>query len=146
VDACVAAINQFAVTLYAHLLGAKAIFANIESVIALAFLTQYPTAALAAVGLTEKRLAAFPAYQGYSGKKPVAVLLVRLGQRCPDPGQWGDTRASFDRLDAVAALAGITPIAMESGKQRGVSFRWACNKRLHVAIKTFAANSRVSSS
>ena len=32
-----------------------------------------------------------------------------------------------------------------SGKHRGVSFRWACNKRLRVAITTFAANSRFSS-
>jgi len=59
--------------------------------------------------------------------------------------EWGDARAAFDHPDAIAALAGITPVTKASGKQRGVSFRWACNKRLRVAITTFAANSRFSS-
>jgi transposase len=56
--------------------------------------------------------------------------------------EWGDARAVFDRPDQVAALAGITPVTRTSGKQRGVSFRWACNKRLRQAITTFADNSR----
>jgi transposase len=206
VDARVAATNQLAALLDAHWPGAKAIFANIESAIALAFLTAYPTAASAA-SLTEKRLAAFCAKHGYSGRKPAAVLLARLrsmpvGVTDPDLSagvrdavlaqvavlsalntaiknldrsiaekmdthpdgdlfrsfpragtinaaqilaEWGDARAAFDRPDAVAALAGITPVTKASGKQRGVSFRWACNKRLRVAITTFAANSRFSS-
>src|SRR5262249_25997224 len=57
VEARVAATNQLAALLDAHWPGAKAIFANIESAIALAFLTRYPTAASAA-RLTEKQLAA----------------------------------------------------------------------------------------
>ncbi|WP_410628527.1 IS110 family transposase, partial [Amycolatopsis sp. cmx-8-4] len=77
VDTRVAAINQLAALLDAHWPGATAIFANIESAIALAFLTTYPTAASAAA-LTEKRLARFLAAQGYSGKKPAAVLPTRL--------------------------------------------------------------------
>ncbi|HKT03511.1 MAG TPA: IS110 family transposase [Rugosimonospora sp.] len=56
--------------------------------------------------------------------------------------EWGDARAAFDHPDAIAALAGITPVTKASGKQRGVSFRWACNKRLRQAITTFADNSR----
>ena len=206
VDARVAATNQLAALLDAHWPGAKAIFANIESAIALAFLTQYPTA-VSAAGLTEKRLAAFCAQQGYSGKKPAAVLLGRLrsapagtldpvvsegirdavlaqvgvltalntaiknldrsiGEKMdthPDGeifrsfpragtinagqilAEWGDAREVFNHPDAIAALAGITPVTKASGKQRGVSFRWACNKRLRVAITTFAANSRFSS-
>ena len=56
--------------------------------------------------------------------------------------EWGDARAAFDHPDAIAALAGITPVTKTSGKQRGVSFRWACNKRLRQAITTFADNSR----
>jgi transposase len=206
VDARVAATNQLAALLDAHWPGAKTIFANIESAIALAFLTAYPTA-VSAAGLTEKRLAAFCAKQGYSGKKPAAVLLARLrsapagtldpvvseGIRAavlaqvgvltalnvaiknldrsiaekmdthPDGeifrsfpragtvnagqilAEWGDARDAFDHPDAIAALAGITPVTKASGKQRGVSFRWACNKRLRVAITTFAANSRFSS-
>ncbi|MGH3738326.1 MAG: IS110 family transposase [Micromonosporaceae bacterium] len=206
VEARVAATNQLAALLDAHWPGAKAIFANIESAIALAFLTRYPTAACAA-SLTEKRLAAFCTKQGYSGKKPAAVLLARLRsapagvsdpdlstgvrdavlaqvgvltalntaintldrsiaekmdthpdgaifQSFPRAGtnnaaqilaEWGDAREAFDHPDAIAALAGITPVTRASGKQRGVSFRWACNKRLRQAITTFAANSRFSS-
>lgn len=203
VDARVAAVNQLAALLDAHWPGAKAIFASLSSAIALAFLTKYPTFASAA-SLTEKRLAAFCAKQGYSGKKPVTVLLARLraaptGTTDPDlaggvraavlahigvitalntaikdlegtideemaahpDGQvfqsfpragtvnaaqilaeWGDARTAFDHPDAIAALAGITPVTKASGKQRGVSFRWACNKRLRQAITTFADNSR----
>ena len=44
-------------------------------------------------------------------------------------------RAAFEHPDAIAALAGITPVTKASGKQRGVSFRWACNKRLRQAIR-----------
>jgi transposase len=206
VEARIAATNQLAALLDAHWPGAKAIFAKIESAIALAFLTRYPTAASAA-SLNEKRLAAFCAKQGYSGKKPAAVLLARLrsapvgaldpvvsagiqdavlaqvGQLAalntaikaldrsiaekmdthPDGevflsfpragtvnaaqilAEWGDAREAFDHPDAIAALAGITPVTKASGKQRGVSFRWACNKRLRLAITTFAGNSRHSS-
>jgi transposase len=44
--------------------------------------------------------------------------------------------------EAISALAGLVPVTRASGKHRGVSFRWACNKRLRVAITTFADNSR----
>src|SRR5947207_15436425 len=77
VEMRVAATNQLSALLDAHWPGAKAVFANIESAIALAFLTAYPTAASAA-GLTEKWLAEFCAQQGYTGRKPAAVLLARL--------------------------------------------------------------------
>jgi transposase len=206
VDTRVAAINQLAALLDAHWPGAKAIFANIESAIALAFLTTYPTAASAAA-LTENRLARFLTDRGYSGKKPAAVLLARLRSAPagvsdpdlaagvgdavlaqvsvlstlnsaikgldrsiaekmdthPDGGifrsfpragiinaaqilaEWGDARAAFTHPDAIAALAGITPVTKASGKQRGVTFRWACNKRLRLAITTYAGNSRFDS-
>ena len=44
--------------------------------------------------------------------------------------------------DCVAALAGVTPVTKQSGKYRGVEFRWACNKRFRRAVTTFAGNSR----
>jgi transposase len=44
--------------------------------------------------------------------------------------------------EAISALAGLVPVTRASGKHRGVSFRWACNKRLRVALTTFADNSR----
>ena len=206
VNARIAAANQLAAVLDAHWPGAKAIFAKVESAIALAFLTRYPTAASAA-SLTEKRLAAFCAQHGYSGRRPASVLLARLrsapaGASDPDLSagvrdtvlaqvsvvaalntaikaldrsiaekidthpdgaifqsfpragtinaaqilaEWGDARTAFDHPDTIAALAGITPVTKSSGKHRGVSFRWACNKRLRLAITTFAANSRFSS-
>jgi transposase len=44
--------------------------------------------------------------------------------------------------EAIAALAGLVPVTRASGKHHAVSFRWACNKRLRVALTTFADNSR----
>lgn len=200
----VAATNQLEALLDAHWPGGKAIFADTESAISLAFLRRYPTAA-AAAHLGEKRLATFLAKQGYSGKRPAAQLLARLraapagttdpvltvavgdavlafvevvaalntaikqldksvaarlGEHpdakiftsLPRSGQinaaqvlaeWGDVREAYDRPDAVAALAGVTPVTKESGKrQHAVHFRWACNKRFRVALTTFADNSR----
>ena len=45
----------------------------------------------------------------------------------------------------MAALAGLVPVTKKSGKHEAVHFRWACNKRLRVALTTFADNSRHSS-
>jgi transposase len=56
--------------------------------------------------------------------------------------EWGDSRDAYDGPDAVAALGGLVPVTRASGKYRGVNFRWACNKRLRVAVTTFADNSR----
>ncbi len=56
--------------------------------------------------------------------------------------EWGDSRAAYDGPDAVAALAGVTPVTKASGKQHAVHFRWACNKRFRQALTTFADNSR----
>ena len=56
--------------------------------------------------------------------------------------EWGDCRQAYDGPDAVAALAGVTPVTKQSGKHRAVHFRWACNKRFRNAITTFADNSR----
>ncbi len=203
VEMRVAATNQLAALLDAHWPGAKAIFADIESPIALAFLTRYPTAA-AARHLGKKRLTAFLVKHGYSGRRTAAQLLTRLrhapagtlddtlteavrdavlavvtvltalgdalkdldrsvaahlGEHPDGPiftslpwsgqinaaqvlAEWGDVREAYDSPDAVAALAGITPVTKESGKHRAVHFRWACNKRFRVAITTFADNSR----
>jgi transposase len=73
----VAATNQLAALLDAHWPGAKAIFADIESPIALEFLTHYPTAAHAR-GLGAKRLAAFCREHAYSGRRTGEQLLARL--------------------------------------------------------------------
>jgi transposase len=203
VDMRVTATNQLAALLDAHWPGAKEIFADIESPIALAFLRRYPTAA-AAAHLGEKRLAGFLTKNGYSGKRPATLLLARL-RRAPagttDPvlthavhdavlamvtvlealntaikdisrsviarlgehpdgsvftslprsgqinaaqmlAEWGDVKQAYDSPDAVAALAGVTPVTKASGKHRAVHFRWACNKRFRKAMTTYADNSR----
>jgi transposase len=81
------------------------------------------------------------------GEHPDGVVFTSL----PRSGQinaaqmlaeWGDSRAAYDHPDAVAALAGVTPVTKASGKQRAVHFRWACNKRFRQAMTIFADNSR----
>lgn len=62
--------------------GALAIFADIDSPIALAFVQRYPTP-LAAHRLGEKRLASFLAQHSYCGRRPVAELLHRLREAAP---------------------------------------------------------------
>lgn len=54
----------------------------------------------------------------------------------------GDDPLRFASPDQLAAEAGVAPVTRASGKSRAVSFRWACNKRLRVALTTFADNSR----
>jgi transposase len=54
----------------------------------------------------------------------------------------GDDRARFQTEQHLAAEAGVAPVTHASGKSRGVTWRWACNKRLRSAITTFADNSR----
>jgi transposase len=73
----VAATNQLTALLDNHWPGAKAIFADVESPIALEFLTRYPSAGHAR-GLGAKRLAAFCREQGYSGRRSGEQLLARL--------------------------------------------------------------------
>ena len=199
----VATTNQLSALLDMHWPGAKVIFADVESPIALAFLTRYPTYA-SAQQLNEKRLHTFITRNGYSGRRSAAELLVRLrsaptgvvddvlsiaageavlamvavltavnaalkaldtsvithlGEHpdaaiftsLPRSGQinaaqvlaeWGDSRAAYDHPDAIAALAGVSPVTKASGKYRAVHFRWACNKRLRKALTCFADNSR----
>ena len=202
VEQRVAVNNQLEACLDAFWPGAKAVFADVCSQIALAFLERYPTPA-SARSLGEKRMAAFLGQHGYSGRRPAAELLERL-RAAPDGiadgpetearrdavlgyarviralntsiknldrsvsarlgehpdgeifaslprsgrinaaqmlAEWGDCREAYDSPDAVAALAGATPVTKKSGKHEAVHFRWACNKRFRKAITTFADNS-----
>ncbi len=54
----------------------------------------------------------------------------------------GEDRRRFHSAQQLAAEGGVAPITRESGKHRGVSFRYACNKRLRRALTTWADNSR----
>ncbi|MFC4512195.1 IS110 family transposase [Streptomyces ehimensis] len=77
IEAKVAAANQLAALLDMHWPGGKAVFAELDSDIAMAFLERYPTPASAA-RLTAGRLEAWCKRRGYSGKKPGSVLIERL--------------------------------------------------------------------
>lgn len=99
----VMATNMLTSLLEAFWPGAREIFKDVESPIALAFLTAYPTPASAA-RLGEKRIAAFCARHGYSGKRPAAQLLTRL--RSSPPGVTGAAETAAGR-DAVLALVAV---------------------------------------
>jgi transposase len=103
VDLRVAATNQLAALLDAYWPGAKAVFADVESPISLAFLARYPTPA-AAAHLGEKRLAAFLIKHGYCGRRPAAHLLDRLRQA---PAGTTDEALTEALRDAVLALAAV---------------------------------------
>lgn len=186
--------------------GAGAIFADVDSPIALAFLERYPTPN-SALRLSEKRLATFLAAHRYSGRRAPVELLQRLrtaptglageleeevkgelvkalvavlrtlverirhltsriehdvaqtaaGQvmmSFPRAGklnaaqivvELGEDPERFQTEDQLAAEAGAAPVTHASGKSRGVTFRYACNKRLRLAITTWAGNSRFES-
>ena len=99
----VAAANQLRALLDAFWPGARAIFADVDSPIALAFLRRYPTPASAA-RLGEKRLAAFCTKHGYSGRRPAAKLLGRL--RSAPLGIIAPVQTESGR-DAVLALVTV---------------------------------------
>jgi transposase len=73
----IALANQLRALLDGFWAGSAAMFADIDSPIALAFLAQYPTPAHAA-RLGGKRLAAFLARNAYCGRRPALELLDRL--------------------------------------------------------------------
>ncbi len=198
--------NQLRSLLESFWPGAVAIFADIDSPIALDFICRYPSPE-SATRLGEKRLAAFLAQHQYCGRRPASELLARLRRApvglagpleseakselaqalvmvlkrlveqlatlssriehevaqlpegkivmsFPRAGrinaaqivvELGDVRERFLSEDQLAAEAGTCPVTRESGKSRGVTFRWACNHRLRRAICTWADNSRHSS-
>lgn len=54
----------------------------------------------------------------------------------------GDARGRYPSEAAMAADAGMSPVALESGKLRVATFRRACDKRLRVAVATLADSTR----
>lgn len=54
----------------------------------------------------------------------------------------GDNRHRYRHGDSLAADAGMTPVAIESGKRRTAVFRWACDKRLRQHFATLADSTR----
>jgi transposase len=54
----------------------------------------------------------------------------------------GDDRARYPSPEALAADAGMAPVARESGKRKVAAFRWACDKRLREAVACLADSTR----
>lgn len=54
----------------------------------------------------------------------------------------GDDRARYPTGEALAADAGMAPVARESGKRKVAAFRWACDKRLREAVACLADSTR----
>ena len=136
VEQRVAATNQLSALLDAHWPGAKAIFADVESPISLAFLTRTPPRPPRS-HLGEKRLAAFLTKQGYSGRRHPAVLLTRL--REAPKGSTG-TALTAALADAVRTLVGVLQRTQhrhkEPGPLGGHPTRGASGRQdLHVAAK-----------
>jgi transposase len=103
VDMRTATTNRLGALLDSHWPGANTIFADIESPIALEFLTRYPTARHAQ-HLTAKRLTAFCVKHGYSGRRTGEQLLTRL--RNAPTGAIDEVLCEAVR-DAVTALVTI---------------------------------------
>jgi len=99
----VALANQLRSLLEGFWPGAAAIFADIDSPIALAFLARYPTPDSAS-RLGEKRLASFMAHHAYCGRRSPAELLARL--RAAPKGLASDAEADA-RGELVRALAAV---------------------------------------
>jgi transposase len=74
----------------------------------------------------------------------IVMSFPRAGKICAAQilAELGDVRERFQTEDQLAAEAGLAPVTYQSGKSRGVGWRWACNKRLRAAITCFADNSR----
>ena len=101
----VALANQLRALLGGYWPGAAAVFADLDSPIALAFVRRYPTPD-SARRLGEKRLAAFLAQHSYCGRRGTAELLARL--RAAPVGLVGEAEeeASGELATALAAALG----------------------------------------
>jgi transposase len=56
--------------------------------------------------------------------------------------QIGGCRERYPTNEALAAAAGMSPVAVESGRRKVASFRRACDKRLRKAVATLAESTR----
>lgn len=99
--------NQLRSLLESFWPGAAAIFADVDSPIALAFVQRYPTPASAA-RCAEKRLAAFLAQHRYSGRRSPAELLERL--RTAPLGHAEDEEADAKGILVQALVATLSTL------------------------------------
>jgi len=103
----VALANQLRALLERFWPGAAEIFADIDSPIALAFLSRYPTPHSAA-RLGEKRLGQFLGQHAYCGRRPAADLLARLRSAPASVAGEAEAEASGELVRALVAV--LTPL------------------------------------
>lgn len=106
----VALANQLRCLLEQFWPGAAAVFADVDSPIALEFLDRYPTPASAS-SLGEKRMAAFIARHAYCGRRSAAELLERL--RSAPRSVAGDLEAEAKGECVRALVAIIRPLVAQ---------------------------------
>jgi transposase len=107
VEQRVALANQLRAQLDAFWPGAKQIFADVDSPIALAFLERYPSPQDARA-LGTNRLAGFLARNSYCGRKSPEQLLDRL--RTAPQGRLGDAELEARRAIVLALVAALKPL------------------------------------
>ena len=107
VDTRVGLANELCAQLDCFWPGAKHIFADIDSPIALAFLRRYPTPGDAR-GLGPQRLQRFLARHHYCGRKPASELLHRL-RSAPD-GRARTQETEARRQIVLALVAALEPL------------------------------------
>jgi transposase len=98
----IAATNQLQALLHQHWPGAAALFARLDSEIALSFLERYPTPE-STVRLGEARLSGFLRRHSYSGRRSPSELLARL-RAAPQPAQALDPGVAVELVRAQVRL------------------------------------------
>jgi transposase len=125
VGARVALCNQLRSELERFWPGPIGLFKDLDSPISLAFLARYPSPRDARA-LGPKRMQAFLAGQGYSGKKPAGELVAKL-RSAPD-GRAGETEMTARRQVVLALVATLTPLVVQI---RGLERQIAAAVRAH---------------
>ena len=106
----VALANQLRALLERFWPGAATIFAEVDSPIALAFLTRYPTPQ-SAERLGERRLAQFLRRHAYCGRRSALELLTRLREAPLSRTGEAETEISGELVHAVVAV--LTPLVAQ---------------------------------
>ena len=125
VGARVALCNQLRSELERFWPGPIGLFKDLDSPISLAFLARYPSPRDARA-LGPKRMQAFLAGEGYSGKKPAGELVAKL-RSAPD-GRAGETEMTARRQVVLALVATLTPLVVQI---RGLERQIAAAVRAH---------------
>jgi transposase len=112
----VALANELRAQLEGFWPGAAAVFADVDSPIALAFLRRYPSPA-DAHGLGEQRLTRFLARHHYCGRRPPAELLGRL--RGAASGRADQLETEARRTIVLALVAALEPIVARIAELTG---------------------------